>query len=479
MKKDQKDNYRHHFKYGAVHKIIVLVIGCFVLNSLSSCKKLIAINPSGSTILSSSVFTDSVTVQAAIVGMYVTGLAPQASPYRFSLSTIPGFTADELQFIGTANDTYINNNILSGDIGTGTIYSQSYSAIYNANALIAGVTSNGAISVRFQNQAIAEARFIRAFAYFYLVNSFGDVPLVLTTDVNTNSSLPRTPVAAIYTQIIADLKFAQATLPADYTTISTGARTRINKWIATAMLARVDLYQSNWADAEAQATAVINNTALFYLPNDLTKVFTPANSTGTAEAIWQLYNDSNGYTWYASQVLPNVNTKIPSYFLNPDLVSHFEAGDARKTAWTNTIVYQGITYTYPYKYKNITLSANAEYYTVLRLAEQFLIRAEARLMQGNTGGAQADINAIRQRAGLAPTTATGTTGLMAAIMQERRIEFNCEWGHRWYDLKRTGTVNAVIGAAKPNFWKPTAALYPIPSTTVTLDPNMIQNPGYN
>ena len=311
--KYQQENNRRHIKYGAIYKITVLIIACFILSSLNSCKKLLDINPSGSAILQSSVFTDSATVQSAIAGMYVIGLAPQASPYRFSLSTIPGFTADELQFVGTANDTYISNNILSGDNGTGLIWSQSYSAIYNANALIAGVTGNVAISARFQNQAIAEARFIRAFAYFYLVNSFGDVPLVLTTDPNVNNALPRTAMADVYTQIIADLKFAQATLPADYTTISAGARTRINKWIATAMLARVYLYQSNWVDAEAQATMVINSP-LFNLPTDLTKVFTPAST----EAIWQLYNDGNGYTQYAANIFSQTS-KIPTYILSPSL----------------------------------------------------------------------------------------------------------------------------------------------------------------
>ena len=472
MKKDQKYNYRRHLKYTG-YKSLMLITGCLILSSLNGCKKLIEINPSGSAILQSSVFTDSLTVQSAIAGIYVTGLAPQASPYRFSLSTIPGFTADELQYVGTSNDPYINNNILSSDSPTGLIWSQSYSAIYNANALIAGVTGNGAISPRFQNQAIAEARFIRAFAYFYLVNLFGDVPLVLNTDPNANNVLPRTPPADIYTQIIADLKFAQATLPADYITISAGARTRINKWIATAMLARVYLYQSNWADAEAQATSVISNS-LFSLPTDLTKVFIPTST----EAIWQLYNDNNGYTFYASNIFSQTS-KIPTYILNPLLVNSFEAGDARKTAWTNNVVYSGTTYTYPSKYKNITTGSNAEYYTMLRLAEQILIRAEARLMLGNTTGAQEDINLIRRRAGLTPTTVTSTIDLMAAIMQERKIEFNCEWGHRWYDLKRTGTLNTVLSAAKPTFWKSTAALYPIPLTEITLDPNITQNPGYN
>lgn len=474
MKKDQQYNYHRHSKYGTVYKMLALVIGCLVLSTLNSCKKLIAINPKGSTILSSSVFTDSLTVQSAIAGMYANGLNTQTSPYRFTLSTIPGFTADELQFIGNTNDAYINNNILATDNGTATMWTQSYSAIYNANAITAGVAGDGAISVRFQNQAIGEARFIRAFCYFYLVNLFGDVPLILTTDVNTNSNMARTPVATVYAQIIADLKAAQAILPADYTTISAGARTRANKWVATAMLARVDLYTGNWADAEAQATAVINNTTLFSMPTDLTKVFTPTST----EAIWQLYNDANGYTTYATSIFSQ-STKIPTYIFSPSLVSSFEAGDTRKTNWTGTVVYLGTTYTYPAKYKNITLSANAEYCTMLRLAEQYLIRAEARLNQSNTSGALADINTIRQRAGLTPSAVTTTKDLMTAIMQERKIEFSCEFGHRWFDLKRTGTIDAVLGAAKPTFWKPTAALYPINASVLTLSPNITQNPGYN
>jgi hypothetical protein len=455
------------------NKFIILAAGIFVLSLLNSCKKLIEVDPSGASLLTTSVFTDSVTVQSALAGMYVS-FAPQAAAYRYSLSTLPGFSADELQYVGNNFDPFINNSILSDDGNVAYIWSNSYSAIYNANSIIEGVTASTGISARFRNQAIAEARFIRAFCYFYLVNLYGDVPLVLTTDVNQNSRLARTPVADVYTQIIADMKFAQSTLPADYS-VSAGTRTRINRWIATAMLARVDLYTSNWADAETQATAVINNPALFSLPADLHRVFTPAST----EAIWQLYNDLNGYTWYANSVLPNPVSKIPTYFLSPSLVSAFETGDTRKAIWTNTLVYNGVTYTYPYKYKSITSGANAEYYTLLRLAEQYLIRAEARLKQENFSGALADVNIIRQRAGLPPATAASSADIMAAITKERRVEFNCEWGHRWLDLKRTGTVNTVIGTLKPTLWKPSAALYPIPTGQITLDVNLIQNPGYN
>jgi hypothetical protein len=473
MKREKKNMCGLLLRSGAIQKIILLAAGMFVLSSLNSCKKLLDVDPAGASLLTTSVFTDSVTVQGALAGMYVS-FAPQAAAYRYSLSTLPGLSADELQYVGNTFDTFTSNSLLSTDANVAYIWSNSYSAIYNANSIIEGVTGSTRISPVFQQRAIAEARFIRAFCYFYLVNLYGDVPLVLSTDVKKNSTLARTSSAEVNQQIIADLKFAQSVLPADYS-ISAGTRTRINKWIATAMLARVDLYNSNWSDAEQQATAVINNSSLFTLPSDLTKVFTPTST----EAIWQLYNDLNGYTWYAYTVLPNAVSKVPTYVLNPSLVSAFEAGDKRKASWTNTLVYNGTTYTYPYKYKSVASGANAEYYTMLRLAEQYLIRAEARVKQNNLAGAQADVNIIRQRAGLAATTASTSADLMAVIMQERRIEFNAEWGHRWLDLKRTGTINTVMSALRPTFWKPSAALYPVPATEISRDASLTQNPGYN
>ena len=449
-----------------------IIIGLLALLSLNSCKKLISVKPSGTQLLTSDVFTDSATVQETLAGLYVT-LSNDYGAYSYSTSTIPGFTADELSYVGNTYNQYIVNGIPITDPNVAAIWSNSYNVIYVANSIIEGVAGSSGISAAFKNQATAEAEFIRAFCYFHLVNFFGDVPLILTTNVAANSLLSRTPTAQVYSQMVSDLTFAQSNLPADYS-ISSGTRTRANKWVATALLARVYLYTSDWVDAEAQATAVIGNTALFSLPTNLTTVFTPAST----EAIWQFYNQLDGYTQYASTVLPNPVSQVPTYILTPELVNAFEPGDARQTNWTSTLVYGGTTYTYPAKYKSLATGANAEYYTILRLAEQYLIRAEARAEQNNVTGAQADISAIRNRAGLAGTTASNQTSLLAAVAQERRVELNCEWGHRWFDLKRTGTVDAVIGALKPATWKPTAALYPIPSSELLLDANLVQNPGY-
>lgn len=451
-------------------KITFSIAGLLSLLFFSACKKLIEVNPSSTQLLTSSVFTDSATVQSSISGVYSTlGMGP----YRLGLSTWPAFSAAELQFIGNTFDNFTNNALLSNDANVSNIWASSYSTIYVANALLEGVATGTGFSERFKTQAMAEARFLRSYCYFYLVNFFGDVPLVTSTDASKNATLPRSTVAAVYAQMLEDFKFAQDNLPANYS-ISGTVRTRVNKWAATAMLARVYLYQGNWAMAEAQASMLIANPSLFELSENLNDVFTP----NSREAIFQLYNDQNGFTLYAQTVLPNAVSKVPQYVLTTSLEESFETGDARKEAWTASTLYNGTTYHYPYKYKSVTINANTEYLTLLRLAEQFLIRAEARVQQNNLSGARDDLFAIRDRAGLGAITSNNKDQLLLAVEEERRIELNNEWGHRWFDLKRTSRLGAVIGALKPG-WTANAALYPIPEAQRILNRNLTQNPGYN
>lgn len=451
----------------------VLMIAVITLAIIvNGCKKLIEVAPPINQIAQGETFKDSTGVQLNVAGMYARFLN-NSSIYLSRASTLPGMSADELQYLGATYDAFINNGLLPDNSDVSNIWTTNYNIIYLANNIIANIGAASDISEKFRNQVFGEARFVRAMCYFYLVNYFGDVPLETTIDINTNAIAARTPVADVYNQIIADLQFAEANLPPAYTQYG-NVRTRATVWAAKALLARVYLYSEQWQNAETEATSVINNTDLFSLPTDLSQVFTPASK----EAIFQFYNDLSGYTDYASQVLPNAVSKVPVFYLTPQLVNAFEAGDARKTAWTSTATYNGKVYTYPYKYKSLTTGANAEYYTVLRLAEQYLVRAEARAHLNNINGAQADVNAIRTRAGLNPTAAGTPQELLTAIAQENRIEFNCEWGHRWFDLKRTDAVDAVIGATKPNTWKPTAALYPIPVSQIQLNNSLKPNPGY-
>lgn len=111
----------------------------------------------------------------------------------------------------------------------------------------------------------------------------------------------------------------------------------------------------------------------------------------------------------------------------------------------------------------------------------YLIRAEARARQENTGGAQADLNMVRARAGLPATTAGTRDALIGAVTAERRVELFTECGNRFFDLKRTGTIDAVMTVAaqqKGTTWKSYMSLWPINPDDIILNTNLTPNPGY-
>jgi hypothetical protein len=125
---------------------------------------------------------------------------------------------------------------------------------------------------------------------------------------------------------------------------------------------------------------------------------------------------------------------------------------------------------------------------VLRLAEQFLIRAEAEANLGDMGDATADLNVVRARAGLGASTILTANSTLpeadTALLHERQVELFTEWGNRWFDLIRTGVVNSVMGtpggvcAAKGGVWNVDDILYPISVNEIESDPHLTQNPGY-
>jgi hypothetical protein len=172
--------------------------------------------------------------------------------------------------------------------------------------------------------------------------------------------------------------------------------------------------------------------------------------------------------------------------LSPQFLNVFEAGDFRRKGgnWVDSVVVGGNTYFYPAKYKaKITTGSVTEYMMMFRLAEQYLIRAEARAKQNNISGAQNDLNIIRTRAGLANTSANDQPSLLTAISKERQVELFTELGHRWLDLKRTVKVDEVMTIVTPlkgntNGWKSYQQLYPIPYSDIQMNPRLVQNVGY-
>lgn len=452
-------------KSTGIFKLHLRVFSIVALLLFGSCKKLIDIDVPKNAIVAEGVFKDPAGVQAAIAGMY--GTLYGSHPYSYTISLFSGLLSDELIYNGTDFDEYSNNSLIANETEVANTWINSYSAIYQANTIIEGVAASSSLSTDLKNQSTGEALFVRAFCHFYLVNLFGDVPLITTSVVQENELAPRTPAADVYTQIIKDLEQASTLLTEIYP--SGGNRRRVNKYAATALLARVYLYQKDYVNAEAKATEVINANSIYHLQTDLNSVFLIPST----ETIWCLDASIFGYTAIGSYTIPNAGVK-PNYTLQPGLLAAFEAGDQRAVDWIGVSVGDN----YPYKYKTKT-KLGLEDDVVLRLAEQYLIRAEARAEQNNIAGAQDDINAIRNRAGLTDVTVTDQASGLADVAQERRVELFVEWGHRWLDLKRTGKVDNVMSALKLGLWEPTDALFPIPSVERATNPNLTQNPGYN
>jgi len=470
------------------HIKIYVITGLWLLiaTAAGGCKKFLEIDPPKNEVLTSQVFANDDGAKLAINGLYA-GLYGAA--FNGYTTRYAGFSADELTYYisNTTFDELQANKISVGNPGTESLWQGFYKTIYAANSIIENAEASTGMSSAYKIQAIGEAKFWRAFSHFYLVNLFGKVPLITVTDVKKTALAPRTSVDSVYGQIRADLMDAMNALPGDYA-IAGGQRVRANKWAAAALLARVYLYTGDWAGAEAMSTAVIGNNDYTLLSSaNIANVF-KRNST---EAILQWIDDYNGNALEGIFFM-QYYYKF-GYFdhrMQPGLLNSFETGDLRKTNWVLTKTYSNSggngTFSAPYKYHGNFAPPKEDNYTMLRLAEQYLIRAEARAQQNNISGAQADINMIRNRAGLANTAATGKASLMAAIEQERRVELFCEWGHRWFDLKRWPSLTSpatktraddVLGSLKTT-WMPTAVLYPIPQSAIVSNPNLEQNDGY-
>lgn len=170
--------------------------------------------------------------------------------------------------------------------------------------------------------------------------------------------------------------------------------------------------------------------------------------------------------------------------VSSQLLNAFETGDERRTTWIGGYKSGANTWYYPYKYQNSqTKSVNSgEYTMVLRLAEQYLIRAEARAEKNDLVNAISDINAIRTRAGLSIlSTSLSQSQVLSAVAHERQVELFTE-GQRWFDLKRTNAVDATMQAVTPLKagapWNTIQQLYPLSVPDLQAGINLVQNAGY-
>ena len=409
------------------------------------------------------------------------------TPFDGGIEVYTGILSDELTSLSGFDDfMQFSANEINPEEPTvlDNFWRNPYNSIFRANAIIEGLENNDAITPSLRNQLLGEALFVRAFVHFHLVNLFGDIPYAMTTDVDINTTAARESIDQVYTIIVDDLLTAKALLSEDFSFVETNERIRPNKAVATLLLARAYLYRQDWDNAVTQATEVIDDP-LFILEPDLDDVFLATSR----EAIWQLVplsglinnNTRLGSSLVIGGLRPGFPVNIfPQVTLSDALVAAFEPGDARASNWTG--VGLGI-HNFSNKYKNnlFTVVRGPEYTAIMRLAEAFLIRAEANAQLGNLPQAVTDLDEIRNRAALdlIGDTNPGISqqDLLEAIYHEKRVEFFTE-GHRWFDLKRTGSADQVLSILKED-WQPTDVLLPIPEEELLTNSNLApQNPGY-
>lgn len=470
-------------------KSLVLLSICLLCMDIA-CKKAVDVGPSKVALNDTNVYTTDGGAQSVVSGLYMR-MANTSAFYNgsSSMSLLMGLSSDELVSLNNQAYSPAYTNNYTANLAP-PFWTEIYREIFICNLAIKGITESAQITGTVKQQLVGELKFIRAFNYFYAVNLYGDVPLTLTDNYLTNNVISRTPSAEVYKQIVLDLTDAQSTLPDNKYVDGSGAvsasRVRPNRQVATAMLARVYLYLQDWKNAEVQAGLLISNNS-YTLEPDLNQVFLKTSR----EVIWQLQPVSTLYsnTADAFNLVINSNNlstagQLP---LSSNLTSAFEAGDKRAVNWVGhytTTTVPVTTYNYAFKYKVVSLDKNTpgtEYPTVFRLAEQYLIRAEARARQNNLNGASDDLFVIRQRAGLGRKPATDQATMLLNIENERKFELFTEWGHRWFDLKRTGRLNAVMSVvtpAKGGTWQDYKQLFPISFSDIQADPNLKQTIGY-
>lgn len=463
-------------KLKTIQILWTMAVWCVLLCLASSCDNFVDVEQPNSQLTGEAVFENNTTATAAMKDIYAKmrddGLLTGKS---VGLSNLLGQYTDELVCYQTGITTaepFYNNAVTATNGYVQQLWNSTYNQIYAANAVIEGVTASTGITAPQKNQLIGEALFVRALLHSYLAGVYGGCPYITTTDYEQNSTVHRLTTMAVYSQCIADLEQAVTLLPENYIS---SERVRPNQYVARALLARLYLYTGQWAQASNEASAVLNQTAMYVWEPDLDKVFLK-ECTST---IWQ-FSAGGGYANAQEGALFVFNAgPPPTVALSPTLYNSFAVGDQRKNHWIRSITDGTTTWYQPYKYQQDNSSTTTTSYSViLRLAEQYLIRAEARAMQGDLINAKQDLDFVRTNAGLSATTAFAATDLVAAVMVERRFEFFTELGMRFFDLQRTGALDATLTPVKPG-WNTTDGLWPVPQSELLINPNLApQNGGY-
>lgn len=441
-----------------IYIFIVLLI------SLSSCTKILEVEPTQS-ISADQAITDKNGLDKAVTGSY--NSLQYTGSYGRNQILVSDLASDNLYWTGTTQSySQIYNNEIPADNGViDGMWSANYDGINRVNNVLHNIDDITDLSQEEYNKYKGEALFLRALFHFNLSTFFGGVPIKNepTLDLD-NINQSRNSLNEVYQQVINDLLLAEQLLPSS---VSAG---RASSFSASALLARVYLTQFHLLGDAAIAAKSIEKAEL--LINDGGYSLAPAypelfdgNST---EPIFEVIYDAQNSNRLAQYFFPRSLAGRYEVAPDPEFIADFDVLDSIR--FHSSISFDAENKQYGIKYTDIT--AGTDRVIVLRLAEMYLIRAEARAYSnGDMDLIKNDLNIIRNRAGLAETSADGYAGLRLAIEHERRFEFAFE-GQRWSDLVRTKRASFVLGIEE-NY-----TLFPIPLSEMQTNEKMTQNPGY-
>lgn len=410
-------------------------------------------------------------LNAAIAGLYS---QMQGSYYSGDLFFLADVSSDVAQSVGTWDfyremDTYVvnaDNTEVSG------LWAAIYQVVNQANNIIEAVPNIEDANQAKKDQALGEAYFARGLAFFDAARVWGGTPggyselgIPLQLEPARAASYPsRATLAASYAQVESDLTQALGLLS------ESSDRGRASKGAARALLARLYLYMQDYTKASDFATKVIDDSN-YELVSDFASIFTGKN---TNESVLELQfdnvNQSGVRFWYA----PGAIGGRGELAAHDEFYNAIPDNDARKALYADDEVGG---FTYPTKYIKAGGIDNTH---LIRIAEMYLIRAEADLLRG-AGDPLADLNAVHTRAGLDPLT----EATLSAILDERKVELAFE-GHRWFDLIRTdmalSTLSAVARTNTPGdpaqLLNENRQVFPIPNTELNVNENLEQNAAY-
>ncbi len=386
--------------------------------------------------------------------------------------------ADNLTWTGTHDgyDQVNRNSILADNVHVEGIWSSIYTAINRVNNVVVQIPGVEDMDQDSKNEAIAELRFLRALHHYNLMRMFGPIPVRTepATEEEESLNVPRVSITtedeeslSVLDQINSDLDFAIENMsPVIF-------RGRASRAAAEALKARVSLHEyfinddiSHLEDAVTYSTNVIDNYNL-ELETDFGFLFSGESNTESIFEVAFTEVEDNRLSFYFFPTSMSGRREIAP---TQSLFDSYADDDERRDV---SIQMDGEDL-YGNKYTDIETGTDNVY--VFRLAEMYLIRAEAEaLMEGDVDQIQSDINEIRERAGLLETTVSNYDVLLLEIETQRRKEFAFE-GHRWFDLVRTNRAIDVLENVNDVY----QTLFPIPLSELLANDHegMYQNDGY-